>query len=143
MNKFSSSHGFTNKELVMVIVVLAILCLLAVPPFYALQNAHRRTGMEKTVMALETALKNGVDRDALPAALDANPVQSPCLTCFDGVLNSGVADPLWYKFTDNVYLFSTDGNHGAETDYQETGDFKITYDALKGSVLAEEIRPSR
>lgn len=143
MNKFLSSQGFTNKELVMVIVVIAILCLLAIPPFYALQKAHRRTGMEKTIMALESALKGNVDRNALPAVLDANPVQSSCLTCFDGVLKSGVGDPLWYKFAENVYLFSTDGNHGDETDYQEAGDFKMTYDALKGSVFAEEIRPSR
>lgn len=139
--KHTNSAGFTVKELAMVVVVITILCLLSIPPFFALQNSHRRTEMEKTVMALDAkiaALKK--DGAPLPPAFDANPLQSPCLECFTALSDDGTNNPLWYKFAGNVYLYSVNGNHGSVTDYQEPGDFKLEYDFQKGELKLEEIR---
>lgn len=136
-----NSRGFTAKELVMVIVVIAILCLLSVPPFFALQNSHRRTEMEKTIMELNgkiAALKK--DSSPLPLSFDANPLQSPCLKCFESFIKTNGNNPLWYKFSGNIYLYSVNGNHGTVTDYQEPGDFKVEYDLEKGELKVEEIR---
>lgn len=136
-----NAAGFTTKELAMVIVVIAILCILSIPPFFALQNAHRRTEMEKTVMALSDKL-NALKKDAIPLPLvfDANPLQSPCLSCFTVVEGLDGNNPLWYKFAGNVYLYSVNGNHGTVTDYQESGDFKMEYDFQSGALKVDEIR---
>lgn len=137
----TNSSGFTTKELAAVIAAIGLMCLMSIPPYYALQNAHRRNEMEKTVEALNekiTALKT--DSIPLPLSFDANPLQSPCLSCFMKFIETDGNNPLWYKFAANVYLYSVNGNHGSVTDYQEPGDYKIEYDVLKGELRSEEIR---
>lgn len=138
-----NQKGFTIKELLMVFVVIAILCLAAIPPFFALQQSRRRTEMEKTATELRLSLEEIKKKGAtLPQILDDNPDQSSCLNCFSALLIEGLNNPLWYKFAPTVYLYSTNGNHDAPTDYQEPGDFKIEYDATKGDFSVTEILPA-
>ena len=48
-----NQKGFTIKELLMVFVVIAILCLAAIPPFFALQS-RRKTEMKKKTIESQT-----------------------------------------------------------------------------------------
>lgn len=50
-----SQKGFTIKELLMVFVVIAILCLAAIPPFFALQKSRREAEIKKAATELQTA----------------------------------------------------------------------------------------
>ena len=137
----TDQKGFTSKEFIMVIVVMGLLCVLAIPPFYALQNARRRTDMESILATIETKLEKLKEEGLpIPTRLDDNPLQSPCLTCFEGILPEGQSAPLWYKFAENVYLYSVNGDHETVTDYQQSGNFKVEYDTVNGKLSVEEIR---
>ena len=133
--------GFSTKEFLMVIVVITILCLAAIPPFFALQSSRHKTEMQTVVQVVQTQLQNLKNTGAaFPTALDANPVQSPCLNCFSGIGKDALNNPLWYKFTATTYLFSTNGNHNVVTDYQESGDYKIEYDSGNGTLKIAEMK---
>jgi type II secretory pathway pseudopilin PulG len=135
-----NQNGFSSKEFLMVIVVLAILCILAIPPFFALQSSRRRSDMENKVRTLQEKITSVPQTTPRLASLDTNPIQSPCLTCFETIEQESTNNPLWFKFSDTVYLYSTNGNHERVTDYQEPGDFKLQFDPEKLSLTLEEIR---
>ena len=138
------NRGFTTKEFVMVIAVITLLCVLAIPPFFAMQNSRRRTEMETTLRVLQTQLQNYKrSSEPMPATLDSNPIQSPCLDCFKNLGNNSLNNPLWYKFSETTYLYSSNGNHTVVTDYQEPGDYKIEYDSSNGELKIEEIKESQ
>jgi Tfp pilus assembly protein FimT len=48
-----NQKGFTIKELLMVFVVIAILCLAAIPPFFMLQQSRREANIKKTTNELQ------------------------------------------------------------------------------------------
>lgn len=133
--------GFSSKEFLMVIVVITILCLGAIPPFFALQNSRHKTEMQTVVQVVQTQLQSLKNKNTpFPEFLDGNPIQSPCLNCFSAVGKEPLNNPLWYKFAPTIYLFSTNGNHHVVTDYQESGDYKIEYNREKGTLKIDEMR---
>jgi type II secretory pathway pseudopilin PulG len=44
-----NQKGFTSKELVMAVAVIGILCLAAIPQFFAMQNLRRDHKIKKTI----------------------------------------------------------------------------------------------
>lgn len=136
--------GFTIKELLMVIVVIGILCLAAIPQYFAMQNTRRHTEMEKIVKKVQAAIFQGKkthedQNTTFPSALDREPINRKCLNCFSLILNKGVKNPLWFKISETEYLYSRNGNTNTIEDYKESGDFKITYDTKTGTLIATQI----
>lgn len=138
--KWISEKGFTLKELILVLFAMTMLCLAAIPPYYALQHSQNRMKMRQTVFQIQSELKKLYSNyHKYPLHLDENPVQTSCLNCFSKVLEKEINNPQWYKFSENTYLYSTNRNHFTVTDYQEKGDFKITYNPETGKIIATEI----
>lgn len=136
-----TARGFTIPELIMVVVVIGILCIAVVPFFFMMQNARRQTDMEKVVAVVQAGLlrdqaKAGDPAAPFPAALDGQAAKSACQGCFARVLEKGIASALWYKVSDTEYHFSRNGDHAGPEDFREPGDFRITYDASKGTIQA-------
>ena len=128
--RLRSQSGFTLSEFLMVVGVITILCVLAIPQFYALQAARRQAEMEKSVSLLRTAIAHEIKKAAL-SVLDDQPA-GPCITCFDKVLAKPVNHPLWFKLAANQYAFSLNGNSGSSaTTFTEKDDIKIVYDPDK------------
>jgi type II secretory pathway pseudopilin PulG len=138
--------GFTTPELLMVIVVIALLCIAAIPQFFSMQNARRETEMQKVVAVVQAGITREQARNiaangdkSFPATLDEQPTSKPCQICFNKILAKPVDLPEWYKVSNTEYLFSRNGNHAELADYQENGDYRISYDQTTGFLSAQQI----
>ncbi len=145
MPKLFSQKGFSIKELIIVLFMITALIASSIPLFFYLRHHSQVGKLEETVKTVKAAIaawhydKVLQDSDTYPPLLDANPAPSVCLQCFDSVLPKGLSDTTWLKLSDTEYLFSTNQNFGILENYQESGDYKITYNPLTGSLSVKEI----
>lgn len=152
MNHFrTSSKGFTGREFLIVMSVIFLLCVVSVPAFYALQRATRVHNMNQIVLSVQRELPHLATTiyenlpspvTTYPESLDHQPSQRRCFTCFNKVLKKGINNVFWFKLSDTEYLFSTNGNSGDVSRYQEKGDYRIQYRCCgeSSTVEVEEIR---
>lgn len=62
-----NQSGFTSKELIMVVAVIAILCLAAIPQFFAMQNMRRENELKKITETPQTQVtKDKEPNDNIP-----------------------------------------------------------------------------
>lgn len=140
----NTNTGFSIKELIMVMVVIGILCIAAIPQFYAMQNSRRQTQMEIIVRQVQSGIFKIKTADKelsvpIPEILDNEPINQTCQNCFSLILEEGIENNLWYKLSATEYLYSRNGNFESADDYKESGDFKISYDKETGTLLATQI----
>ena len=130
----------------MVMVIILLLCLAAIPQFFALQHKNREKKMEKTIAVVQAGIaewhfrKLKENLDAYPPILDANPANSRCGICFGEVMDKPLQNDLWFKKSDTEYSFFRNGNGEKPEDYREKHDFRITYDPALGSFTATQIQ---
>lgn len=128
-----NQNGFTIKELVMTVVVLGILCGLAIPPYYMMQESRAVTRMEQVLQRLHiqiSAIKNSTE--SFPQVLDGEASQQVCQNCFANIDKAKMDQSLWYKKAEGTYLFSPNGTGQSEADFSESGDYRITYLPAEG-----------
>lgn len=58
-----NQRGFTSKELVMVVAVIGILCLAAIPQFFAMQNMRHENELKKTTETPQTQVTKDQEHD--------------------------------------------------------------------------------
>lgn len=140
----NNENGFTGKEFMMVIVVIAVLCLAAIPQFYSMQKSKREADLAKLVTLVEEGLRKKQSDDPLltfPAELDGAEVGKPCENCFSTALEKPLKSSLWFKAAPLEYYYSLDGDSGSTDSYKEVGDYHVTYNPKTGRVIATPILP--
>ena len=132
-----NNKAFSTKELLMVLVVIGILCYAAVPQFFALQRSKRQTDMEKTIVQVNIALKE--KGEEMPTFLDSEPTRKSCQNCFNAILEKGIKNDFWYKYSENEYYFSKTGKTGTLQAFQDEGNFKVIYNREQGLFIPQNL----
>ncbi|MCP5463491.1 MAG: hypothetical protein H7A33_00535 [Deltaproteobacteria bacterium] len=140
----NNNKGFSIKELIMVFVVIGILCAAAIPGFNYLQETKRSADFEKTIASLKLSLNNNAktttdDQAQTAVLLDEEQAQSICQNCFSKLLPEPLANRLWFKESENTYLYSANGNYGHANNYNEQGDYRIQIDTKQNVVSVSVI----
>ena len=138
-----NQKGMSLTELVVVIGIILVLSLAAIPIFHGLKGLANKKSFFQTVAMLESSLAEikvkqmVLDQEkTYPTTLDTNPNNFACNRCFELVFEKGVSSSLWFKKNDHTYLFSTNGNEGAnEGPYTEQGDFQLVYQPATGQFI--------
>lgn len=132
-----NQSGFTIKELLMTFVVIGILCVLAIPPYYMMQESRAVTRMEHVLQKVRVQLSAIYNsKGTFPETLDDDKTSAICQSCFSFVKADAMNQKLWFKKSKNVYYFSPNGAGEAEADFLEKGDYRITYFPKEGRLDA-------
>lgn len=134
-NRLFSTAGFSIKELIMTLVVIGILGVIAIPPYFSLQETRRVTRMQRLVKQLNVSVNVIKNSDgAYPKTLDNASNGEFCKACFVNLVPRLKVDQSeWYKVSDTEYLFFLDGFDAKKANFELKGDYRITYDPNAGT----------
>src|SRR5690242_19012845 len=124
-----NQKGMTITELVIVVGTMIAMALLSIPAFFYLLGK----GHDRDVVEIASELQHDIEKwyvekmGNYPGTLDQSPSGTVCLTCFDGVLGLKIDQDLWYKIDDTTYSFSRDEKSPNLNEFNERGDYKLTY----------------
>lgn len=144
--KISSEAGMTVKELVVSLGLIALIFLVSIPAFFYLKKLSRVREYDKTIELVQSGLSSWNvkskmlnDQTPFPPFLDHDPEGSSCVKCFDLVTEKGIADILWFKEAQNVYLFAVNGKTADAREYAAPGNRRLTYRPESGKIDSEVI----
>lgn len=143
---FGGQSGMSLTELVTVLTIITVLIVASIPAFFYLRARSAEREMRETIGIVQSQIAGRHygelvldNQEQFPSSLDANPENAPCTECFEAVLEKGIENPLWFKVAPNEYRFSANRNSGKPADYDEKGDFKVSYDPSNGLIAASRI----
>lgn len=133
--------GFSIKELFMTLVVMGILCALAIPPYFLMQETRHQTLVQAVLQNLETKIKTYKnEKGEFPQQLDSEPTDKVCQSCFSNILEEKLKNQNhWYKTSATTYSYSF---NVCKENCLSQADYILKYDPLQGSVNILQI-PSK